>query len=154
MDELYTLVFGICGALFAVEVISRLFPENSGELVRGIAVLCILAVLISGIVKAEFGLELQWEDTFTPDAKSAQDQAAESGTALLRERLHGLLETAGIKTADGAEGIEVRYRQQDSGEIEIDRVCVALVYRTDTDRAFALLRSVLTEAIPLEIYTE
>lgn len=48
--------------------------------------------------------------------------------------------------------MEVWYTQQDDGTIEIDRVRVRVTYATDVDRAYALLNSVLTEAIPTEVY--
>ena len=139
MDELYTLVFGICGALLAVEVISHLFPEKSGEMIRGIAVISVLAVLLAGVLETDFNFDFELTNGTVTETETLDDLALESGIALLRERLYALLQAAGI---------------DDSGEITIDRVCVCIRYGTDADRVFALLRSVLTEAIPVEIYTQ
>lgn len=154
MGELNTLVFGICGALLAVEVISKLFPDKSGELVRGLAVLSVLAVLLAGAMRVEIDFDFEFSDGISGEYETVDELAAESGIALLRERLQSLLDAAGIETAKDTPGVEVRYRQSDTGEITIERVCIWVRYGADIDRAAALLRSVLTEAIPLEVYAE
>ena len=77
---------------------------------------------------------------------------AETGTTLLRKRLYALLDGAGIAVKDGADGIEIWYNQDDSGAVEIERVRVCVTFSTDIDRAAALLRSVLTEAIRTDVF--
>lgn len=154
MDEIYTVIFSVGAAWIAVEVLSKLFPENSGDLLRGIAVLTIVAVLIVGVLRLDISLAFQSELISYNTETDGRELLPKLGTELLRKRLHEVLLAAGIETEDGADGIEVRYRQFDNGEIEIDRVCVTLVYAADTDRTYALLRSVLTEAIPVEIHVK
>ena len=152
MDDLYELVFGVCAAWLTIEVLTKLFPEDSGELVRGVAVLTVFTVLLLGILRIDFAFDFHFQDN-AYETHDAQPLVLEHGTALLQERLHALLAAAGIETQRDAKGIEVRYRAFDSGEIEIDRVCVTLRYAADRDRAHAVLESVLTKAIPLEINT-
>ena len=75
------------------------------------------------------------------------------GTKLLQERLYTLLAAAGIQTQNQQEGIEIRYRMDDNGAIEIDGIHVRLSYAADRDRAVAVLRGVLTDRIPVYLYT-
>lgn len=155
MDEWMNLIFSTVCALLAVQTISVLFPDKSSTLVRGLAVLSILCVLLRGVLQTEFKMELPdstWEQTVPEEDSDAM--YAKIGTELLQERLYTLLEAAGIQTVNKQNGIEIRYRMDDEGTIEIDGVYVQLVYAADRDRAFALLRSVLTETIPLSIYAD
>ena len=116
--------------------------------------LSVLGVLIAGVLETDFDLEFQYTDSVSAKVNTLDNLAAEKGISLLKERLYALLEAVGIEIIDEVQGLEVRYRQDDPGRITIDRVCVRVKYGSDMDRAFALLRSVLTEAIPIEIYTE
>ena len=153
MRELYALVFSVSAVLIAVEVLSHLFPEKSGALVHALAVLMIAASLLNGILHLDvdfsFGELTQSVET---DTEGTAALYAETGTTLLRKRLYALLDGAGIAVKDGADGIEIWYNQDDSGAVEIERVRVCVTFSTDIDRAAALLRSVLTEAIRTDVF--
>lgn len=154
MDEIYTLVLTTCTVLLAAEVLLHLFPEKSGKLIHSLAVLLILASLLNGVIHSE--VELDLSAFSVPDSveeSEANELYTKTGTALLKERLAALLNAADIDIAD-AEDIEIWYTQDDEGVIQIDRVRIRVKYSTDMDRAFSVLRSVLTEAIPVEIYAE
>lgn len=151
MRELYALVFSVCVVLIGTEMIVRLFPEKSGSLIHALAALMLLVVLVNGILKLQSGTSLDFDLTETGEAESTITQSyAEKGTAILKERLSALLKSAGMDVP--AENIDIWYTQDDDGVVTVERVRVRVRFATDIDRADALLRSVLTEAIPVDVY--
>lgn len=151
MRELYALVFSVCVVLIGTEMIVRLFPEKSGSLIHALAALMLLVVLVNGILKLQSGASLNFDVTETGEAESTITQSyAEKGTAILKERLSALLKSAGMDVP--AANIDIWYTQDDDGVVTVERVRVRVRFATDIDRADALLRSVLTEAIPVDVY--
>lgn len=151
MRELYALVFSVCVVLIGTEMIVRLFPEKSGSLIHALAALMLLVVLVNGILKLQSGVSLDFDLTETSEAESTITQSyAEKGTAILKERLSALLKSAGMDVP--AANIDIWYTQDDDGVVTVERVRVRVRFATDIDRADALLRSVLTEAIPVDVY--
>lgn len=151
MRELYALVFSVCVVLIGTEMIVRLFPEKSGSLIHALAALMLLVVLVNGILKLQGGVSLDFDLTETGEAESTVTQSyAEKGTAILKERLSALLKSAGMDVP--AANIDIWYTQDDDGVVTVERVRVRVRFATDIDRADALLRSVLTEAIPVDVY--
>ena len=151
MRELYALVFSVCMVLIGTEMIVRLFPEKSGSLIHALAALMLLVVLVNGILKLQSGVSHDFELTETGEAESTITQSyAEKGTAILKERLSALLKSAGMDVP--AANIDIWYTQDDDGAVTVERVRVRVRFATDIDRADALLRSVLTEAIPVDVY--
>lgn len=151
MRELYALVFSVCVVLIGTEMIVRLFPEKSGSLIHALAVLMLLVVLVNGILKLQSGVSLDFDLTETDEAESTITQSyAEKGTAILKERLSALLKSAGMDVP--AANIDIWYTQDDDGVVTVERVRVRVRFATDIDRADALLRSVLTEVIPVDVY--
>lgn len=151
MRELYALVFSVCVVLIGTEMIVRLFPEKSGSLIHALAALMLLVVLVNGILKLQSGASLDFDVTETGEAESTITQSyAEKGTAILKERLSALLESAGMDVP--AENIDIWYTQDNDGVVTVERVRVRVRFATDIDRADALLRSVLTEVIPVDVY--
>lgn len=151
MRELYALVFSVCVVLIGTEMIVRLFPEKSGSHIHALAALMLLVVLVNGILKLQSGASLDFDLTETGEAESAITQSyAEKGTAILKERLSALLKSAGMDVP--AANIDIWYTQDDDGVVTVERVRVRVRFATDIDRADALLRSVLTEAISVDVY--
>ena len=151
MRELYALVFSVCVVLIGTEMIVRLFPEKSGSLIHALAALMLLVVLVNGILKLQSGTSLDFDLTETGEAESTITQSyAEKGAAILKERLSALLKSAGMDVP--AANIDIWYTQDDDGVVTVERVRVRVRFATDIDRADALLRSVLTEAIPVDVY--
>lgn len=151
MRELYALVFSVCVVLIGTEMIVRLFPEKSGSLIHALAALMLLVVLVNGILKLQSGALLDFDLTETGEAESTITQSyAEKGTAILKERLSALLKSAGMDVP--AANIDIWYTQDDDGVVTVERVRVRVRFATDIDRADALLRSVLTEVIPVDVY--
>ncbi|WP_417426167.1 hypothetical protein [Hominenteromicrobium sp.] len=151
MRELYALVFSVCVVLIGTEMIVRLFPEKSGSLIHALAALMLLVVLVNGILKLQSGASLDFDLTETGEAESTITQSyAEKGTAILKERLSALLKSARMDVP--AANIDIWYTQDDDGVVTVERVRVRVRFATDIDRADALLRSVLTEAIPVDVY--
>ena len=151
MRELYALVFLVCVVLIGTEMIVRLFPEKSGSLIHALAALMLLVVLVNGILKLQSGASLDFDLTETGEAESTITQSyAEKGTAILKERLSALLKSAGMDVP--AANIGIWYTQDDDGVVTVERVRVRVRFATDIDRADALLRSVLTEVIPVDVY--
>ncbi|MFR7624371.1 MAG: hypothetical protein ACLUZ7_04295 [Hominenteromicrobium sp.] len=151
MRELYALVFSVCVVLIGTEMIVRLFPEKSGSLIHALAVLILLVVLVNSILKLQSGASLDFDLTETGEAESTITQSyAEKGTAILKERLSALLKSAGMDVP--AANVDIWYTQDDDGVVTVERVRVRVRFATDIDRADALLRSVLTEAIPVDVY--
>lgn len=151
MRELYALVFSVCVVLIGTEMIVRLFPEKSGSLIHALAALMLLVVLVNGILKLQSGTSLDFDLTETGEAESTITQSyAEKGTAILKERLSALLKSAGMDVP--AVNIDIWYTQDDDGVVTVERVRVRVRFATDIDRAGTLLRSVLTEAIPVDVY--
>ncbi len=151
MRELYALVFSVCVVLIGTEMIVRLFPEKSGSLIHALAALMLLVVLVNGILKLQSGASLDFDLTETGEAESTITQSyAEKGTAILKERLSALLKSAGMDVP--AANIDIWYTQDDDGVVTVERVRVRVRFATDIDRADALLRSALTEAIPVDVY--
>lgn len=151
MRELYALVFSVCVVLIGTEMIVRLFPEKSGSLIHALAALMLLVVLVNGILKLQSGASLDFDVTEMGEAESTITQSyAEKGTAILKERLSALLKSAGMDVP--AANIDIWYTQDDDGVVTVERVRVRVRFATDIDRADALLRSVLTEVIPVDVY--
>lgn len=151
MRELYALVFSVCVVLIGTEMIVRLFPEKSGSLIHALAALMLLVVLVNGILKLQSGASLDFDLTETGEAESTITQSyAEKGAAILKERLSAILKSAGMDVP--AANIDIWYTQDDDGVVTVERVRVRVRFATDIDRAGALLRSVLTEAIPVDVY--
>ena len=151
MRELYALVFSVCVVLIGTEMIVRLFPEKSGSLIHALAALMLLVVLVNGILKLQSGASLDFDVTETGEAESTITQSyAEKGAAILKERLSAILKSAGMDVP--AANIDIWYTQDDDGVVTVERVRVRVRFATDIDRAGALLRSVLTEAIPVDVY--
>lgn len=151
MRELYALVFSVCVVLIGTEMIVRLFPEKSGSLIHALAALMLLVVLVNGILKLQSGASLDFDLTETGEAESMITQSyAEKGTAILKERLSALLKSAGMDVP--VANIDIWYTQDDVGVVTVERVRVRVRFATDIDRADALLRSVLTEVIPVDVY--
>ncbi|WP_417417386.1 hypothetical protein [Hominenteromicrobium sp.] len=151
MRELYALVFSVCVVLIGTEMIVRLFPEKSGSLIHALAALMLLVVLVNGILKLQSGASLDFDLTETGEAELTITQSyAEKGTAILKERLSALLKSAGMDVS--AANIDIWYTQDDDGVVTVERVRVRVRFATDIDRADALLRSVLTEVIPVDVY--
>ena len=143
MRELYALVFSVCVVLIGTEMIVRLFPEKSGSLIHALAALMLLVVLVNGILKLQSGASLDFDLTETGEAESTITQSyAEKGTAILK--------SAGMDVP--VANIDIWYTQDDDGVVTVERVRVRVRFATDIDRADALLRSVLTEAIPVDVY--
>ena len=110
-----------------------------------------LVVLVNGILKLQSGASLDFDVTETGEAESTITQSyAEKGTAILKERLSALLKSAGMDVPTA--NIDIWYTQDDDGVVTVERVRVRVRFATDIDRADALLRSVLTEAIPVDVY--
>ena len=149
MRELYALVFSVCVVLIGTEMIVRLFPEKSGSLIHALAALMLLVVLVNGILKLQSSLDLDLTETGEAESTITQSYA-EKGTAILKERLSALLKSAGMDVP--AANIDIWYTQDDDGVVTVERVRVRVRFATDIDRADALLRSVLTEAIPVDVY--
>ena len=147
MRELYALVFSVCVVLIGTEMIVRLFPEKSGSLIHALAALMLLVVLVNGILKLQSGVSLDFDLTETGEAESTITQ---SYAAILKERLSALLKSAGVDVP--VANIDIWYTQDDDGVVTVERVRVRVRFATDIDRADALLRSVLTEAIPVDVY--
>ena len=151
MRALYARVFSVCVVLIGTEMIVRLFPEKSGSLIPALAALMLLVVLVNGILKLQSGASLDFDVTETGEAESTITQSyAEKGTAILKERLSALLKSAGVNVP--VANIDIWYTQDDDGVVTVERVRVRVRFATDIDRADALLRSVLTEAIPVDVY--
>lgn len=151
MRELYALVFSVCVVLIGTEMIVRLFPEKSGSLIHALAALMLLVVLVNGILKLQSGASLDFDLTETGEAESTITQSyAEKGTVILKERLSALLKSAGMDVP--VANIDIWYTQDDDGVVTVERVRVRVRFATDIDRADALLRSVLTEVIPVDVY--
>ena len=151
MRELYALVFSVCVVLIGTEMIVRLFPEKSGSLIHALAALMLLVVLVNGILKLQSGASLDFDLNETGEAESTITQSyAEKGTAILKERLSALLKSAGMDVP--VANIDIWYTQDDDGVVTVERVRVRVRFATDIDRADALLRSVLTEVIPVDVY--
>lgn len=151
MRELYALVFSVCVVLIGTEMIVRLFPEKSGSLIHALAALMLLVVLVNGILKLQSGASLDFDLTETGEAESTITQSyAEKGTAILKERLSAPLKSAGVDVP--VANIDIWYTQDDDGVVTVERVRVRVRFATDIDRADALLRSVLTEVIPVDVY--
>lgn len=151
MRELYALVFSVCVVLIGTEMIVRLFPEKSGSLIHALAALMLLVVLVNGILKLQSGASLDFDLTETGEAESTITQSyAEKGTAILKERFSALLKSAGMDVP--VANIDIWYTQDDDGVVTVERVRVRVRFATDIDRADALLRSVLTEVIPVDVY--
>lgn len=151
MRELYALVFSVCVVLIGTEMIVRLFPEKSGSLIHALAALMLLMVLVNGILKLQSGASLDFDLTETGEAESMITQSyAEKGTAILKERLSALLKSAGMDVP--VANIDIWYTQDADGVVTVERVRVRVRFATDIDRADALLRSVLTEVIPVDVY--
>lgn len=151
MRELYALVFSVCVVLIGTEMIVRLFPEKSGSLIHALAVLILLVVLVNGILKLQSGTSLDFDLTETGEAESTITQSyAEKGMAILKERLSALLKSAGMDVP--AANIDIWYTQDDDGVVTVERVRIRVRFATDIDRADVLLRSVLTEVIPVDVY--
>lgn len=151
MRELYALVFSVCVVLIGTEMIVRLFPEKSGSLIHALAALMLLVVLVNGVLKLQSGVLLEFDLPETDGAETTITlSCAEKGTAILKERLSALLESAGVDVP--VENIDIWYTQDDDGVVTVERVRVRVRFATDVDRADALLRSVLTEAIPVDVY--
>ena len=151
MRELYALVFSVCVVLIGTEMIVRLFPEKSGSLIHALAALMLLVVLVNGILKLQSGASLDFDLTETGEAESTITQSyAEKGTAILKERLSALLKSAGMDVP--AANIDIWYTQDNDGVVTVERVRVRVRFATDIDRADALLRSVLTEVILVDVY--
>ena len=151
MRELYALVFSVCVVLIGTEMIVRLFPEKSGSLIHALAALMLLVVLVNGILKLQSRVSLDFDLTEPGEAESTITQSyAEKGTAILKERLSALLKSAGMDVP--VANIDIWYTQDDDGVVTVERVRVRVRFATDIDRADALLRSVLTEAIPVDVY--
>ena len=111
----------------------------------------LLVVLVNGILKLQSGASLDFDLTETGEAESTITQSyAEKGTAILKERLSALLKSAGMDVP--AANINIWYTQDDDGVVTVERVRVRVRFATDIDRADALLRSVLTEVIPVDVY--
>ncbi|WP_417401884.1 hypothetical protein [Hominenteromicrobium sp.] len=151
MRELYALVFSVCVVLIGTEMIVRLFPEKSGSLIHALAALMLLVVLVNGILKLQSGASLDFDLTETGEVESTITQSyAEKGTAILKERLSALLKSAGMDVP--AANIDIWYTQDDDGVVTVERVRIRVRFATDIDRADVLLRSVLTEVIPVDVY--
>lgn len=151
MRELYALVFSVCVVLIGTEMIVRLFPEKSGSLIHALAALMLLVVLVNGILKLQSGASLDFDLTETGEAEATITQSyAEKGTEILKERLSALLKSAGMDVP--AANIDIWYTQDDDGVVTVERVRVRVRFATDINRADALLRSVLTEVIPVDVY--
>lgn len=151
MRELYALVFSVCMVLIGTEMIVRLFPEKSGSLIHALAALMLLVVLVNGILKLQSGASLDFDVTETGEAESTITQSyAEKGTTILKERLSAILKSAGMDVP--AANIDIWYTQDDDGVVTVERVRVRVRFATDIDRADTLLRSVLTEVIPVDVY--
>lgn len=151
MRELYALVFSVCVVLIGTEMIVRLFPEKSGSLIHALAALILLVMLVNGILKLQSGASLDFDLTETGEAEATITQSyAEKGTAILKERLSALLKSAGMDVP--AANIDIWYTQDDDGVVTVERVRVRVRFATDIDRADVLLRSVLTEVIPVDVY--
>lgn len=154
MRELYAMVLSALAALLLAEVIRQLFPEKSGALVHGLAVLSVVVSLVFGVLHSDLSLEFSVDFTPEETAPYAQELYADKGAALLSERLYTILDAAGVAVQDGAGGIEVQYTQNDALEIEIEAVVVRLMYGADPARASAVLRGVLTDAVPIQVYVD
>ncbi len=152
MRDVYTLVFSVSAVLLGIEIIARLFPEKSAAFVQALAVLAAVLTLMGGLLHADWSWLQQASSVSFEENTKVETLYAETGTALLRERLRALLESSGIAVADADDGVEIWYTKGDDGAIDIDRVRVSVEYATDIDRAYAVLNAALTDAIPVEVF--
>lgn len=150
MREFSTLLFSFCTLLLATELIAHLFPEKEGKLLHALAVISILLSLLWGLRGAKLP-EIEFNTAEFSEAAETDALAAETGAAILRERLAELFTAAGVSLSGGEYGISVRYRQDPDGIVTVESVQARVHYAEDIPRAEALLRSVLTDAIPTEV---
>ena len=150
MREFSTLLFSFCALLLAAELIAHLFPDKDGKLIHGLAVISILLSLLLGLRQIELP-EIEFSSAKFSGAAETDTMAAETGAAILRERLAALLTAAGVTLPKGEDDIEIRYRQSEDGAVTVESVQARVRYAEDIPRAEALLRNVLTDAIPTEV---
>ena len=156
MDELVKTVFGACVSVLIIELLSDLFPEKTEAFVRGCAVLTVCAAVLLSLFRLDISeFHLTAADIPVEISESDIEQStAAYGVELLKKRLYTILDAAGIAVSGNEDGIAVRYRLDDAGTIDIACVEVCAKYSSDIDRAHSVLRGVLTEMIPVEVYTQ
>lgn len=152
MDNLYAMILSTATVLLAIEIITKLFPKKSAALVHGLAALFVVITLFSGILHIDFDFQTDFDLDALPSSPNTDTMYAEKGTALLAKRIYAVLNAAGIRVHGDDKGVEIWYDQDDEGTITIDRVRVCLAFQSDTDRAYAVLRGVLTDEIPTEVF--
>ncbi len=155
MDDFAKIILEVCTSVILVEVMIQLFPNKFKSIVHGTVLLAISLLLLSGMFQLDIDIDSsQWNIEADITDQNLQQNTIEYGVAILKERIYTILDAAGIAVLGKEDGITVHYRMPEEDRIEICGVQVNLRYKTDHDRAYALLQGILTPLIPVEVYTE
>lgn len=144
----------VCAVLLSVELLGRLCPKN--DMVRFTRSLAVLALLVS-VVAGVFSLD--WD--FSGPARDPE-QAGEELSGYVEESLRAAAEgemesyLRGLLGAAGLEAEKIRLSTDigEDGSIVLTKVTVLFSYRSDGERAQALLRNALGEEIQMEVQTD
>lgn len=137
----------VCGVLVAVEFLGNLCEETELlRFVRGVALLLLLTSFLVSLSRTDFTLSLpQSEAAATGEQLTSVVESAveESVQQEFTDTLQGLLATIGLQ----AEKITVSTTKTDDGSIVLDKAELWFAYQADSERAKALLCSVIGQEV-------
>lgn len=150
MREFVSLLFSASLFLLGAELVARLFPENSGRLVHGLAVLLLLVSLLRGALRIKLP-EIDSVQEVSPLSAETQAYTAQTAEYLLEERLSALLESAGVTLSGGETGVIASVYAEEDGSFSVGSIRVLVRYEEDVPRAEALLYALLSGTVPTEV---
>ncbi len=153
MREFTVSLFSASVFLLGAEIVAYLFPQRSGKLIHGLAVLLLLATLLRSALRIELP-EIEMQTDTGSWTSQTQTYTAETTALFLRKRLASLCESAGITLSGGENGVLIAAFEGEEGEISIDHVRVLVLYEEDVRRAESLLQSLFSGTVPIEVVTD
>lgn len=151
MNTIKETVLMVCIILIAVELICKIVPDNNMlTFVKGLVFVMLFISIISSITNLDLSLNVSKEGIDISDNELYQyveEQYEDSAVTQTREYIEELLYSIDIEYKE----IEIFTDKNEDSSILIEKVRVELVYKSDKDRAKALLEGALGEDVKIEV---
>lgn len=151
MNTIKETVLMVCIILIAVELICKIVPDNNMlTFVKGLVFVMLFISIISSITNLDLSLNVSKEGIDISDNELYQyveEQYEDSAVTQTREYIEELLYSIDIEYKE----IKIFTDKNEDSSILIEKVRVELVYKSDKDRAKALLEGALGEDVKIEV---
>lgn len=146
MENLYPVILNLCQTFLITELFCSLIPEEKALkwCINIVTVYIILSLLIN-MGSIDFNFEYKLEDIRTEE--SIDNLYLSESEKALSQNMKGVLESVYIEVDDVEPVLEIN----EEGTVALKSLCVRLKYKSDIERARAVIRNVFEYSKEFEI---